>query len=109
VINDGLDSEIIAEVLKSVRSIVGQFHRSTASCQLLSSVQAKLQLPGLQLCQEVSINWNSTFYMLEGVSEQCCTITFVLPDTTCSTELTITQGNIIQQLILLLHPLEEFS
>ena len=109
VINDGLDNENVTGVLKSIRSIVGHFHRSTASRQLLNNVQAQLQLPGHQLCQEVSTCWNSTFYMLERVSEQRRAITSVLPDTTCTTELTITQWNIVQQLILLLRPFEEFS
>ena len=73
-INDGLDNENVTGVLKSVRSIVSHFHRSTASRQLLSNVQAQL---GHQLCQEVSTRWNSTFYMLERVSEQRRAITSV--------------------------------
>ena len=108
-INDGLDDEVVAGILKSVKSIVSHFHRSTSSRQFLSNAQTQLQLPVHQLCQEVSTRWNSTFYMLERISEQRRAITSVLPDTTCSTELTIIQWNIIQQLILLLRPFEEFS
>ena len=45
VINDSLGDETIVDVLKSVRSIVGHFHRSTTSRQLLNSVQTQLELP----------------------------------------------------------------
>jgi len=54
VINDSLGDEAIVDVLKSVRSIVGHFHCSTTSRQLLNSVQTQLELPNHQLCQEVS-------------------------------------------------------
>jgi len=44
VINDSLGDEAIVDVLKSVRSIVGHFHRSATSSQLLNSVQTQLEL-----------------------------------------------------------------
>jgi len=47
--------------------------------------------------------------MLQRLNEQRRAIISVLPDTTCSTELTISQWNIIQQLVLLLEPFKEFS
>ena len=108
-INDGLKEHVITELLKIVRVIVGHFHRSPAGRQLLSNVQAQLQLPEHQLSQEVCTRWNSTFYMLERFLEQRRAITTVLPDTTCSAELTISQWNIVNQLVLLLKPFEEFS
>ena len=87
---------------------MGHFHHSPAARQLLSNVQAQLQLPE-QLSQEVCTRWNSTFYMLERFLEQRRAITTVLPDTTCSAELTISQWNMVNQLVLLLKPFEEFS
>ena len=66
-------------------------------------------MPNHQLCQEVSTRWNSTYYMSQRLNEQRRAIISVLPDTTCSTELTISQWNIIQQLVLLLKSFEEFS
>jgi len=108
-INDGLKVEAIIEVLKIVRSIVGHFHRSPAARQLLSNVQIQLELPEHQLSQEVCTRWNSTFFMLERFLEQLRAVTTVLPETTCTAELTITQWNIVNQLVLLLHPFEEFS
>ena len=105
-INDGLKEHVITELLKTVRVIVAHFHRSPAARQLLSNVQAQLQLPERQLSQEVCTRWNSTFYMLERFLEQRRAITTVLPDTTCSAELTISQWNIVNQLLT---PFEEFS
>ena len=61
-----------------------------------------------QLSQEICMRWSSTFYMLERFLEQQCAITTVLPDTTCSAELTITQWNMVNQLVLLLQSFKEF-
>ena len=77
--------------------------------QLLSNIQAQLQVPERQLSQECSTRWNSTFYMLERFLERRCAITTVLPETTCTAELTISQWALVSQLVTLLHPFEEFS
>ena len=92
-----------------MKAIVGHFHRSSASQQLLSNIQAQLQVPEHQLSQECSTRWNSTFYMLERFLEQRCAITTVFPETTCTAELTISQWALVSQLVTLLHPFEEFS
>jgi len=47
--------------------------------------------------------------MLQRIAEQRRTVTTVLPETTCLAELTMTQWNIVNQLVLLLGPFEEFS
>jgi len=108
-INDSLKVDLVSDLLKSVRAIVGYFHCSSALCQLLSNIQIQLQILEHQLCQECSTWWNSTFYMLERFLEQRRGITTVLPETTCTVELTISQWNLISQLIMLLQPFEECS
>ena len=62
VINGVLKGETMTELLKTVRAIVGHFHRSSAAHLLLSGVQTQLQLPVHHLSQEVCTQWNSTFY-----------------------------------------------
>ena len=89
-INDGLKQETVTGLLKIALCVVGHFHRSPAARQLLKIIQAQLQLPEHQLSQEVCTRWNSTFCMLERLLEQHRAVTTVLPDTTCSAELTIT-------------------
>ena len=108
-ISDGLKVEAVMEILKIVRAIVGHFHRLPAARQLLKNAQTQLQLPKHQLSQEVCTRWNSTFYMLHRFAEQRRAVISVLPETTCSAELTMTQWNIVNQLVLLLGPFEEFS
>ena len=108
-INGGLKVEAVTDILKIVRAIVGHFHRSPAAHQLLMNTQTQLQLPEHHLSQEVCTRWNSTFYMLQRIAELCRAVTTVLPETTCSAELTMTQWNIVNQLVLLLGPFEEFS
>jgi len=105
-INDGLKVEAVTEILKIVRAIMGHFHRSPAARQLLINTQTQLQLPEHHLSQEVCTRWNSTFYMF---AEQRRAVTTVLLETTCSADLTMTQWNIVNQLVLLLGPFEGFS
>ena len=85
-----------------MKAVVGHFHRSSASRQLLSNIQAQLQVPEHQLYTR----WNSTFYMLERFHEQRRAITTVLPETTCTAELTISQWTLVGQLVTLLRPFE---
>ena len=92
-----------------MKAIVGHFHHSSASRLLLSNIQAQLQVPEHQLSQECSTRWNSTFYVLERFHEQRRAITTVLPETSCTAELTISQWTLVGQLVTLLRPFEEFS
>ena len=108
-INDSLKVDAVADLIKTVKTVVGHFHRSSASRQLLSNIQVQLQVPEHQLSQECSTRWNSTFYMLERFHEQRRAITTVLPETTCTAELTISQWTLVGQLVTLLRPFEEFS
>ena len=108
-INDGLKVVAVSDLIKTVKAVVGHFHRSSASRQLLSNIQAQLQVPEHQLSQECNTRWNSTFYMLERFHEQRRAITTVLPETTCTAELTISQWTLVGQLVTLLRPFEEFS
>ena len=71
---------------------VGHFHRLSVSRQLLSNIQAQLQMPKHQLSQECSTRWNSIFYMLERFLEQQCAITTVLPETTCTANSPLANG-----------------
>ena len=93
-------------MIKTVKAIVGHFHRLSASRQLLSNIQAHLQVPEHQECSK---RLNSTFYMLERFHEQQWAITTVLLETTCTAELTISQWTLVSLLVTLLRPFEEFS
>ena len=60
-INDSLKNNTVHDLLKSGRSTVGHFNRSSVARQLFTGVQTQLQLPH-QLIQECTTCWNCTYF-----------------------------------------------
>lgn len=65
-------SNAVIEALKTARSICNHFRHSATKKGKLAEVQRCHNLPEHQLLQDVATRWNSTFYMLERLYEQCC-------------------------------------
>ena len=71
-----------------------------------------MRVDSYNLIQDVSIHWNSTFYMVERIVEQRWSITAVLSDNTVTKssdkylDLKSEQWEILSALKELLHPLQ---
>ena len=81
----GLDITAISQMVTVVRQIVGHFKHSALVKTSLKSKQASLNIQQHALIQDVSTQWNSTYFMLERLTEQCWAIYGVLHDETIST------------------------
>ncbi|XP_026825051.1 zinc finger BED domain-containing protein 4-like [Ooceraea biroi] len=71
VINDALFTEQrIEEVIKNCRKIVGHFRHSEQVSRKLKNCQKQCGLPTHSLLQDIEVRWNSTYLMLQRLSEQ---------------------------------------
>ena len=70
VVNDGVMSRVVIDVLTVARSVVGHFKRSTKAYDLLDEICECLGIDKHKLQQDEPTRWNSTLYMLESVHKQ---------------------------------------
>ena len=60
----------VARTLGRARRLVGHFHHSVKSSNILRQKQKDLHHPELSLSQDVATRWNSAYYMLESILKQ---------------------------------------
>ncbi|KAL0811965.1 hypothetical protein ABMA28_009363 [Loxostege sticticalis] len=110
VINDAIaaNPSVVATV-SAARRIVTHFNHS--GYKKLHEIQEELNLPKNKLHQDVLTRWNSTYYLLERISEQrrAISVYFTEAHNLNFNNLTSSQWEIVQQLIILLKPFEEIT
>lgn len=108
VINNGLlERETIKELVVTAKKIVGHFSHSTTSMKLLKEEQERFNLPDHVLIQDVTTRWDSTFQMLQRLSEQRVAIQTVLPKVNCQHDLSSLQWSKINSIVEILQYFEE--
>lgn len=110
VINNALDnSSPIKAILTSARRIVTHFNHSGYT--KLESIQSELGLPNHKLIQDIQTRWNSTYYLLERLSEQKRAISVYISESRSVNfeNLTSDQWEVIEHLLKLLKPFEEIT
>ena len=76
VVSEAIKAETqIHQLRKSCRDIVSFFHFSIKASEKLKEIQLQLGISENKLIQEVETRWNSTYYMLERITEQHQAIT----------------------------------
>ena len=71
VLNDALFCQTTVEkIVKKSRKIVTHSKHSKQACRHLSTCQQSCDVPEHQLIQDVQTCWNSTYLMLQRISEQ---------------------------------------
>ena len=70
VVNDGVISRVVIDVLAVARSIVGHFKHSTLVYHLLDEIRGRFDIPKHKLQQDETTRWNSTLFMLDSICEQ---------------------------------------
>ena len=79
VVSEAIKAETqIHQLRKSCRDIVSFFHFSIKASEKLKEIQLQLGISENKLIQEVETRWNSTYYMLERITEQHQAITTAL-------------------------------
>lgn len=97
--------------MKDSRKLVGHFKHSSSATSRLHDIQKEIGLPVHQLLQDVATRWNSSYLMLNRLSEQKRAVSLYL--TECSDDktvgLTSHQWTLMARVVKLLRPFEQLT
>jgi len=65
-----LSQQSVATLMRDSRKLVGHFKHSSSATSRLHDIQREIGLPVHQLLQDVTTRWNSSYIMLDRLSEQ---------------------------------------
>ena len=111
-INSSLKLSNIEKAVGAERCLMEYFRKSELTCNKLRQKQQQMGTPQHKLVQDVSIRWNSTFYMISRLLEQRWPLTATLSDTTVTQrgkrylDLKADQWNLLEELSTALKPFE---
>ena len=111
-VNGGLAYPTTDKAIAAARKLVGHFKHSVVATTALKEKQEELNIKQHHLIQDVSIRWNSTFFMIDRLVEQRVAIYAVLHDATVSKDqyqhldLKEDQWVLLEQLTKVLEPLQ---
>ena len=66
-----MEIPLVSRVLACARRVVIHFHHSSESTYILKQKQTDLHVDQLSLVQDVTTQWNSSYYMLSRLLQQC--------------------------------------
>ncbi|KAL3084431.1 hypothetical protein niasHT_035233 [Heterodera trifolii] len=108
--NNFLWLEKIANLLKQCRKVVSHFKHSNKALGMLQNIQSILELPEHSLLQEIPVRWNSALAMISRLLEQKDAIyQYAFENRSFDLTLTEEEWKLIEELIILLQPIEEAS
>ena len=81
-VNSGLEIPVISRAIAAGRRLTTHFWKSESALRALRTCQQDMRIEPHQLILDVSMQWNSTYYMIDRLVEQSWTITAVLSDHT---------------------------
>jgi zinc finger BED domain-containing protein 4 len=99
----------VIDMLATSRKIVGHFRQSSSATNRLHQLQADLNLPQLQLVQDVQTRWNSTFDMLQRLIQQRKPVTLYCAENESITNLTSQQWILAENVMTVLDPFERLT
>jgi len=105
VLNDALFCQTTVEkIVKKSRKIVTHFKHSEQACRHLSTCQQSCDVPEHQLIQDVETRWNSTYLMLQRISEQRKALSLYSVEHGSIAMLTKTELEMIDDIVSVLKP-----
>jgi hAT family C-terminal dimerisation region/BED zinc finger len=105
VLHDALFSQTTVEnIVKKSRKIVTHFKHSEQACRHLSDCQVSCDVPVHRLIQDVETRWNSTFLMLQRLSEQRKALSLYSVEHGGITMLTKTELELVDRIVAILKP-----
>ncbi len=111
-IKSGLEASVINRVILAGRKLVGHFKHSVVAMTALKQKQDQLGIKQHHLVQDVVTRWNSTYFMMERLSEQRVAIYTVLHDPAVTKDdkkhldLKEDQWELLSQMVTVLKPLQ---
>ncbi|XP_053387152.1 E3 SUMO-protein ligase ZBED1-like [Mercenaria mercenaria] len=85
-IKPALELQSVSKTVAKCRKLVGHFKHSTTLTAEMRKRQVTLGAPEHELQQDVVTRWNSTYYMLQRVSEQRRVLTDIMLDTSITSK-----------------------
>nr|CAI5837979.1 unnamed protein product [Callosobruchus analis] len=111
IVKDALSDPAVGNLLSKVRTVVGNFKRSSISTQKFIDYQKQTnpETEALKLIQDVPTRWNSTFYMLERFTklENAVKSTTAILNNNNIPVLTAHEWQICKELCTVLRPFEK--
>ena len=108
VIDDGvLAQPCVVNLLAAGRRLVGHFKRSNVNLHALSHIQERLGLKKHRLIQDEPTRWNTSYYMLERLTEQRQAICAAEVECKINSELNNQQWQLAEKVVKVLKPFEE--
>lgn len=103
-----IQSQQFTDIRSKTREIVTYFRSSTTAKEKLNQIQQQLGKPFHKLINEVPTRWNSTYYMLERMTEQKEAVWVSLAFLkTNVTPLTPEECEMIEEMLRVLSPFEQ--
>ena len=110
--DSGLEIPAVSRVVAAGRRLTTHFHKSEPALRALKIRQQDMRVDQHQLIQDGKTRWNSTYFMIEHLTEQRWPITAVLSDISITKssdrnlDLKSEQWELLVALRSLLHPLQ---
>ncbi|XP_011405991.1 PREDICTED: zinc finger BED domain-containing protein 4-like [Amphimedon queenslandica] len=112
-VNSGLKiNRKVVQAISASRKLATHFRKSEPAMRALRIWESDMKVPSHNLIHDVSMRWNSTYYMIDCLFEQRWPITAVLSDSTVTKssdkclDLKSKQWDILEPLQVILGPLE---
>lgn len=104
--------ESVKVLITACRKIVGHFNHSASASDRLPDLQREDSANGTKvkkLIQDVATRWNSTYYMLESLSDQSRVLQLYALEQRAFTTLTVDQWELLEKVLEVLQPFEEIT
>lgn len=89
-----LSQQSVATLIRESRKLVGHFKHSSSATSRLHDIQREIGLPVHQLLQDVTTRWNSTYIMLDRLSEQKRAVSLYLAEDDKNVDLQLTSKHV---------------
>ena len=110
VVKEGLLSQrSVMDAVTTGRKIVGHFKHSPLAYSHLEDVQIELGQPTARLQQDVQTRWNSTYYMMQSLTEQKRALTLYASEHDLPVTLSANQWTLLEHSMTVLAPFEALT
>jgi len=109
--DDVLSQQSVADLVNESRKMVGHFKHSSSATTRLHAIQKDISLPVHQLTQDVPTRWNSTYMMLERLTEQKRAVNLYLTEADNAKHLGLTtyQWTLMARVVKNLRPFDQLT
>ena len=106
-----LSQQSVADIVTESRKLVGHLKHSSSATTHLHAIQTDISLPVHQLTQDVNTRWNSTYLMLDRLTEQKRAVNLYLTEADNDKQLGLTtyQWTLMARVVQILRPFDQLT